>query len=78
MRLSRKILLGLGAATTSMFVAAPAHAYYIIYSYYYGPGGGIVVSGAQEYCDDGTLYASGGLITMQQSAPEYHTGQPPC
>jgi uncharacterized protein YfaP (DUF2135 family) len=56
-----------------MLMAAPAHAYYVIYyNYIYG------VSGAEVYCDDGTFHSSGGLITGQVAYIEYYTGQAPC
>lgn len=70
---ARKIILGAGAALTSLLLASPAGAYYIVYyDYIWG------VSGAEMYCDDGTLYSSGGLITNVVAYIEYHTGEAPC
>jgi hypothetical protein len=73
MRIARKILLGAGAAAASMLMTSPANAYYVVY-YNYING----ISGAEMYCDDGTLYSSGGLITSQVAYIEYHTGEAPC
>ncbi len=70
---ARKLILCAGAAVASMFMASPASAYYIVYyDYIWG------ISGAEMYCDDGTLYSSGGLITNVVSHIEYHTGEAPC
>jgi hypothetical protein len=56
-----------------MLMASPANAYYVVYyNYIWG------ISGAEIYCDDGTLYDSGGLITGVVSHIEYYTGQAPC
>lgn len=71
----RKILVFAGLAATMMLTVSPANAYYI--QFYYGPPyGGI--SGAEMYCDDGTLYSSGGIITGVPAYIEYHTGEAPC
>jgi len=73
MKIARKLLLGAAAAASAMLLASPAQAYYIVYySYYNG------VSGAEMYCDDGTLHSSGGLITHVVAYIEYYTGQAPC
>lgn len=71
----RKLLLCAGAAMTTMLMASPASAYYIVA--YLGPPYG-EVSGAEIYCDDGTLYSSGGIITGVVAYVEYHTGEAPC
>jgi|GEM_PF-7102431 len=75
MKLVRKLLFGAGAVVASTFMAAPASAYYIVY--YNGPPYG-QVSGAEMYCDDGSLYSSGGIITGVVAYIEYYTGQAPC
>ena len=73
MRVARRLSLCAGAAAASMLMASPANAYYVVYyNYIWG------ISGAEIYCDDGTLYDSGGLITGVVSHIEYYTGQAPC
>ena len=71
----RKFLLGLSGALATILMTSPANAYYIVY--YYGPPYG-EIAGAELYCDDGTLYSSGGFITGVVAYVEYHTGEAPC
>lgn len=76
MKISRKLLFYAGAAATAMVAAAPANAYWI--QFYWGPPGPNTISGAEMYCDNGTLFASGGIITFAPAYIEYHTGEAPC
>ncbi len=71
----RKLSIFAGAIATTMLMVSPANAYYV--QYYYGPPYG-QISGAEVYCDDGSLYSSGGIITGVVAYVEYHTGEAPC
>lgn len=73
MKILRRIALGVVASGATMFMASPASAYYVVVYNYIGG-----ISGAEYYCDDGTLYDSIGLITSQVAYIEYYTGQAPC
>jgi hypothetical protein len=75
MMILRKLLLCAGAAVMMTLPVSAANAYYIIY--YYGPPYG-QISGAELYCDNGSLYSSGGIITGVPAYTEYHTGEAPC